>query len=117
MQATGNDRMVAAAAAAFPERIVPMAEDEKGTSGVVPRLVQEFIGQLRAITESERLEDLAGSTARATVGGSTSVRRNQTRVGCGYPRTALLRSTWKSGPAPAVTAGSRPAVWGSSCSA
>ena len=30
-------------------------------SGVVPGLVQEFIGQLRAITE--RLEDLAGSTA------------------------------------------------------
>jgi len=34
-----------------------------------------------------------------------------------YPRVARLRSTWKSGPAPAVTAGSRPAAWGSSCPA
>lgn len=37
-----------------------MAENEKSTSGVVPPLVQEFTGQLRAITE--RLEHLAGST-------------------------------------------------------
>ena len=37
-----------------------MAEDEKSTSGVVPRLVQEFIGQLRASTE--RLEGLVGSS-------------------------------------------------------
>ena len=35
----------------------------------------------------------------------------------GYPKAALLRSTRKSGPAPAVTAGSRPAASGSSCSA
>jgi len=35
----------------------------------------------------------------------------------GYPGVALLRSTWKSGPAPAVTAGSSPAACGSSCSA
>lgn len=35
-----------------------MAEDEKTTSGVVPRLVQEFTAQLGAITG--RLEDLAG---------------------------------------------------------
>ena len=27
-----------------------MAEDEKSTYGVAPRLVQEFIGQLQAIT-------------------------------------------------------------------
>jgi hypothetical protein len=33
-----------------------MADDEQSTSGVVPGLVQEFIGQLRAITE--RMEDL-----------------------------------------------------------
>jgi hypothetical protein len=33
-----------------------MADDEQSTSGVVPSLVQEFIGQLRATTE--RLEDL-----------------------------------------------------------
>jgi hypothetical protein len=33
-----------------------MADDEQSTSSVVPRLVQEFIGQLRATTE--RLEDL-----------------------------------------------------------
>ena len=37
-----------------------MAEDEKSTSGMVPRLVQEFIGQLRANTE--RLEGLVGSS-------------------------------------------------------
>ena len=36
-----------------------MPEDKKNTSGVVPPLVQEFTGQLRAITE--RLQDLAGS--------------------------------------------------------
>ncbi len=35
-----------------------MVEDEKTTSGVVPRLVQEFTAQLGAITG--RLEDLAG---------------------------------------------------------
>jgi uncharacterized coiled-coil protein SlyX len=52
--------MVAAAAAGFPERMTPMAEDEKSRSGVVPPLVQEFTGQLRAITE--RLQDLAGSS-------------------------------------------------------
>lgn len=36
-----------------------MAEDEKSTYGVAPRLVQEFIGQLQAITG--KLENLAGS--------------------------------------------------------
>ena len=36
-----------------------MAEDEKSTYGVAPRLVQEFIGRLHAITDS--LGDLAGS--------------------------------------------------------
>ncbi|HEX9041035.1 MAG TPA: hypothetical protein VF838_08395 [Trebonia sp.] len=35
-----------------------MVEDEKATSGVVPRLVQEFTAQLGAITG--RLEELAG---------------------------------------------------------
>ena len=35
-----------------------MAEDETSTSGMVPRLVQEFIDQFRATTE--RLEILAG---------------------------------------------------------
>ena len=34
-----------------------MSDDEHSTSGMVPRLVQEFIAQLRASTE--RLEDLA----------------------------------------------------------
>jgi hypothetical protein len=34
-----------------------------------------------------------------------------------YPRVAWLRSIWKRGPAPAVTAGSRPAACGSSCTA
>ena len=38
-----------------------MAEDEKSTSGVVPRLVQDFTSQLRAITD--RLEDLARSSS------------------------------------------------------
>ena len=37
-----------------------MAEDEKSTYGVAPRLVQEFIGQLQAITG--KLGDLAGSS-------------------------------------------------------
>lgn len=39
-----------------------MADDEQGTSGIVPGLAQEFIAQLRAITG--RLEGLAGSGAR-----------------------------------------------------
>jgi hypothetical protein len=34
-----------------------MTEDDKSTSGMVPRLVQEFIGQLHEITE--RLEGLS----------------------------------------------------------
>jgi hypothetical protein len=50
--------MMTAAAAGFKERSVPMPEDEKSTSGLVPGLVQEFIGQLRATTE--RLQNLAG---------------------------------------------------------
>jgi hypothetical protein len=54
----GNDGVVAAAAAGLPERITPMAEDDKTASGVVPRLVQEFTAQLGAITG--RLEELAG---------------------------------------------------------
>jgi len=52
--ASGNDHMQAAAAAGLPERITPMTEDDKSTSGTVPHLVQEFMGQLREITE--RLE-------------------------------------------------------------
>jgi len=35
-----------------------MADDEQRTSGVVPGLAQDFIAQLRAVTEG--LEDLAG---------------------------------------------------------
>jgi hypothetical protein len=35
-----------------------MTDDEQSASGVVPALVQAFIGQLRAVTEG--LEDLAG---------------------------------------------------------
>ncbi len=35
-----------------------MADDEQSASGVVPALVQAFIGQLRAVTEG--LEDLGG---------------------------------------------------------
>jgi hypothetical protein len=59
LQAAGNDRIVAAVAAGAPERNMPMADDEKSPSGVVPRLIQEFTGQLRGITD--RLEDLAAS--------------------------------------------------------
>jgi hypothetical protein len=36
-----------------------MADDERSTSGLVPGLVQEFIAQLRAATES--LESMAGA--------------------------------------------------------
>jgi len=39
-----------------------MADDEQSTSGMVSGLVQDFIAQLRAVTEG--LEDLAGSGAR-----------------------------------------------------
>ncbi len=39
-----------------------MADDEQGTSGMVPGLVEAFIAQLRAITGG--LEGLAGSGAR-----------------------------------------------------
>ena len=45
-----------------------MAEDETSTSSAVPRLVQEFIGQLRGVTEG--LENLAGfSGGRPSVPG------------------------------------------------
>ncbi len=57
LRATGNDRMQVVAAAGLPGRITPMTEDDKSTSAMVPRLVQEFIGQLRGITE--RLEGLS----------------------------------------------------------
>jgi len=57
LRATGNDRVQTVAAAGLPERITPMTEDDKSTSGMVPRLVQEFIGQLHEITE--RLEGLS----------------------------------------------------------
>ena len=33
------------------KRITPMADDEQDTSGSVPALIQEFIGQLRAAAE------------------------------------------------------------------
>jgi hypothetical protein len=36
-----------------------MTDDEQNTSGAVPRMVQDFIGQLRSATE--RLEDLTRS--------------------------------------------------------
>jgi len=39
-----------------------MADDEQSTSGMVSGLVQDFIAQLRAVTEG--LENLAGSGAR-----------------------------------------------------
>ena len=39
-----------------------MADDEHGTTGMVPGMVQEFIAQLRAATG--RLEDLAGFGGR-----------------------------------------------------
>ncbi|MGH8919430.1 MAG: hypothetical protein ACRD0H_14065 [Actinomycetes bacterium] len=39
-----------------------MADDEQSAPGVAPRMVQEFIGQLRAATV--RLEDLARSGGR-----------------------------------------------------
>jgi hypothetical protein len=46
-----------------------MADAEHGTSGLVPGLVQEFIGQLRASTE--KLEGLAGIAApRPTAPGA-----------------------------------------------
>ena len=60
MQVNGMTAKVAVSAADFWERITPMTEDEKSIYGVVPRLVQEFLGQLRASTE--RLEDLTGSS-------------------------------------------------------
>ena len=41
-----------------------MADDEQGTSGIVPGLAEEFIAQLRGITR--RLEGLAGSSAWLT---------------------------------------------------
>jgi hypothetical protein len=37
-----------------------MADDEQGTSGIVPGLAEEFIAQLRGITH--RLEGLAGAS-------------------------------------------------------
>jgi len=66
----------------------PMAEDRQSTSGVVPGLVEEFIAQLRGITEG--VEGLAGfgappvgarrvSAARCSVGGAADVDRRQRR--------------------------------------
>lgn len=42
----------------FPEEVVLMADDEQSASGVVPALIQAFIGQLRAVAEG--MEGLAG---------------------------------------------------------
>ena len=46
-----------------------MADDEQSTSGVVSGLVQDFIAQLRAVTEG--LEGLAGSGARRPLAPGT----------------------------------------------
>ena len=46
-----------------------MADDEQSTSGPVSGLVQDFIGQLRAVTEG--LEDLAGFGARRPLAPGT----------------------------------------------
>jgi len=48
--------------------MTPMASEEQNTSGVIPGLVQEFIGQLRATTE--RLESLGrfGGNPRSALG-------------------------------------------------
>ena len=39
-----------------------MADDEQNTTGMIPGMVQDFIAQLRAVTQG--LEDLAGFGAR-----------------------------------------------------
>jgi len=46
-----------------------MADDEQSTSGVVSGLVQDFIAQLRAVTEG--LEGLSGSGARRPLAPGT----------------------------------------------
>ena len=46
-----------------------MADDEQSTSGMVSDLVQDFIAQLRAVTEG--LEDAAGSGARRPLAPGT----------------------------------------------
>ena len=46
-----------------------MADDEQSTSGMVSGLVQDFIAQLRAVTEG--LEDLAGFGARRPLARGT----------------------------------------------
>jgi len=46
-----------------------MADDEQSTSGMASGLVQEFIAQLRAVTEG--LEDLAGFGMRRTLAPGT----------------------------------------------
>jgi hypothetical protein len=46
-----------------------MADDEQSTPGMVSGLVQDFIAQLRAMTEG--LEDLAGSGARRPLAPGT----------------------------------------------
>jgi hypothetical protein len=46
-----------------------MADDEQDTSGMVSGLVQDFIAQLRAVTEG--LEDLSGFRARRPLAPGT----------------------------------------------
>ena len=46
-----------------------MADDEQNTTGVVPGMVQDFIAQLRAVTQG--LEDLAGFGARRPLAPGT----------------------------------------------
>jgi hypothetical protein len=46
-----------------------MADDEEATSGMFPGLVQDFIAQLRAVTEG--LEDLAGFGERRPLAPGT----------------------------------------------
>jgi len=77
---------------------------------LVLRLARENpMAVARAITMAESRHPSSGQLQAALAGAD----------GSGYTVgiTGPLRSTWKSGPAPAVTAGSRPATWGSSCSA
>jgi hypothetical protein len=49
---------LAAMAAASPEGVGLVADDERSASGVVPALVEAFANQLRTVTEG--LQDLAG---------------------------------------------------------
>jgi hypothetical protein len=83
----------------------------------LPLTVKTTLPVSRGLDMPAAMAALPANRLLASPAGGPLLTGSKTRAGKGYPRVALLRSTWKSGPAPAVTAGSSPTASGSSCPA